>query len=130
MIAVQVMGNDAAVGFAGSQGNFELNVYKPLIIFNVLHSMEILSDGMNNFGRFLVDGVRPNVERIRGNLENSLMLVTALSPHIGYDRAAKVAHQAFVDQTTLKEAAVVLGFVTPEQFDEWVRPDQMIGPSS
>ncbi|MHB1285613.1 MAG: class II fumarate hydratase [Leptospirales bacterium] len=130
MIAVQVMGNDSAVAFAGSQGNFELNVYKPLIIFNVLHSMEILSDGMNNFGRFLVDGVRPNVERIRGNLENSLMLVTALSPHIGYDRAAKVAHQAFVDQTTLKEAAVVLGFVTPEQFDEWVRPEQMIGPSS
>ena len=130
MIAVQVMGNDTAVAFAGSQGNFELNVYKPLIIFNVLHSLEILSDGMSNFGEFLVDGVRPNVERIRTHLENSLMLVTALSPHIGYDRAAKVAHQAFVDNTTLKDAAVGMGFVTADQFDQWVRPDRMTGPSA
>ncbi|MHB8421723.1 MAG: class II fumarate hydratase [Leptospirales bacterium] len=130
MIAVQVMGNDTAVAFAASQGNFELNVYKPLIIFNVLHSLEILADGMANFGKFLVDGIRPNSDRIRMHLENSLMLVTALSPHIGYDRAAKVAHQAFVDNATLKEASVKLGYVTAEEFDQWVRPDQMTGPES
>lgn len=128
MIAVQVMGNDAAVGFAGSQGNFELNVFKPLIIRNVLHSIEILADGMTNFGQFLVEGIRPNVERIQAHLENSLMLVTALSPHIGYDKAAKVAHKAFEDNRTLKETAVSLGFVTPEDFDRWVRPERMIGP--
>ncbi len=128
MIAVQVMGNDAAVGFAGSQGNFELNVYKPLIIRNVLHSIGILADGMTNFGRFLVEGIRPNIERIHAHLENSLMLVTALSPHIGYDKAAKVAHKAFEDNRTLKETAVAMGFVTPDDFDRWVRPERMIGP--
>lgn len=129
MIAIQVMGNDAAVGFAGSQGNFELNVFKPLIIFNFLHSVEILSDGMTSFRKFLVEGIRPNIQRIKIHLENSLMLVTALSPHIGYDRAAKVAHEAFVRETTLKEAAIRLGFVTGEQFDAWVRPEKMIGPA-
>ena len=129
MIAIQVMGNDAAVGFAGSQGNFELNVFKPLIIFNFLHSVEILSDGMTSFRKFLVEGIRPNMQRIKSHLENSLMLVTALSPHIGYDRAAQVAHEAFVGETTLKEAAIRLGFVTGEQFDAWVRPEKMIGPS-
>ncbi len=128
MIAVQVMGNDATVGFAASQGNFELNVYKPLIVFNFLHSLEILADGMTNFRKFLVEGIRPNIQRIRTHLENSLMLVTALSPHIGYDRSAKVAHDAFVEGTTLKESAVRLGFVTAEEFDAWVRPEKMTGP--
>ncbi|MCL4461034.1 MAG: class II fumarate hydratase [Nitrospirae bacterium] len=129
MIAVQVMGNDAAVGFAASQGNFELNVFKPMIIFNFLHSVEILADGMTNFRRFLVEGIRPNIQRIKDHLENSLMLVTALSPHIGYDRAAKVAHEAFLDGTTLKESAIRLGFVTAEEFDAWVRPEKMTGPA-
>ena len=128
MIAVQVMGNDAAVGFAASQGNFELNVFKPLIIFNFLHSVEILADGMTNFRKFLVDGLRPNVQRIKSHLENSLMLVTALSPHIGYDRSAKVAHDAFVNGSTLRESAIRLGFVTAEEFDAWVRPEKMTGP--
>lgn len=129
MIAVQVMGNDATIGFAGSQGNFELNVFKPVMVFNFLHSLEILSDGMKNFTRFAVEGLRPNLAKIGESVRSSLMLVTALSPHIGYDRSAKVAHVAFEENLTLKEAAIKLGFLTGEDFDRWVRPENMLGPA-
>ncbi len=128
MIAVQVMGNDAAIGFAGSQGNFELNVFKPVMVMNFLHSVEILSDGMTSFRRFAVEGLRPNVKRLQESVQNSLMLVTALSPHIGYDKSAKVAHVAFEENLSLKEAAVRLGFLSAEDFDRFVRPEKMLGP--
>ena len=128
MVCVQVMGNDAAIGFAGSQGNFELNVFKPVLIHNLLHSMRLLSDACRSFTDHMVVGIEPNRDRIDYFLNDSLMLVTALNPKIGYDRAAQVAKKAYQDNTTLREACVALGYLTGEEFDSIVRPEQMISP--
>src|SRR6202521_899411 len=128
MVAVQVMGNDAAIGFAGSQGNFELNVFKPVIIFNYLHSVELLADVCNSFVEHCVQGIEVNREQVDKYVKNSLMLVTALSPKIGYDNAAKVAHTAHHEHISLREAAVKLGFLTGEEFDALVRPEDMTHP--
>jgi fumarate hydratase class II len=128
MVCVQVFGNDTAIEVAGSQGNFELNVFKPVMIRNFLHSIRLLADACGTFRAFAVEGIRANEERISDLVGRSLMLVTALSPHIGYDRAAEIAKVAHHRGTTLKEAAVALGYLTPEQFDEWVRPERMVGP--
>lgn len=125
MLCVQVMGNDAAVGFAGASGNFELNVYKPLLIHNFLQSVRLLSDGCRSFDEFCVRGIEPRMQQIDEHLRNSLMLVTALTPHIGYDNAAEIARRALGEDKTLRQAAVESGFLTPEQFDQWVRPDLM-----
>jgi len=126
MVAIQVMGNDAAVGFAGSQGQFELYVFKPVIIHNLLESTQLLADAMNSFRENCVDGIEPNRDTITRHLNNSLMLVTALNQVIGYDAAAKVAKTAFEKNLTLKEAALQLGLITAEKFDEVVRPEKMI----
>jgi fumarate hydratase class II len=128
MIAVQVMANDVAVGFGGAGGYLEMNVYKPLIIFNVTHSITIMSDGCTNFRKFLVEGTRPNLKRIKEYVDRSLMLVTALSPVIGYDKASKMAHYALDNDLTLKEAALRLGFVTEDEFDRVVDPAKMVRP--
>lgn len=128
MVAVQVMGNDAAIGFAASQGNFELNVFKPVIIHNFLHSVRLLAGTCRSFNEHCVDGLAVNRDRVRFYMEQSLMLVTALSPHIGYDKAAKVAKQAHHDGTSLKEACLRLGYATEEEFNKYVRPEKMIGP--
>jgi fumarate hydratase class II len=128
MVCAQVIGNDVAVSIGGASGNFELNVFKPLIIHNVLSSIRLLTDAMHSFDKFCAVGIEPNLPRIQHNLENSLMLVTALNPHIGYDKAAKIAKTAHEQGTTLKQAALQLGFVTAEQFDEWVRPEKMVSP--
>jgi fumarate hydratase class II len=128
MVCVQVMGNDAAISFAGSQGNFELNVFKPVIIHNLLHSITLLSDSSMLFTKHCVHGIEPNRERIANYVGSSLMLVTALSPHIGYDNAAKVAKLAHEKGLTLREATKELGFLKPEEFDRLVRPEKMIGP--
>jgi len=128
MVAVQVMGNDAAIGMAGSQGNFELNVFKPVMIFNLLHSVELLTDAMNSFVDHCVLGIEINRETIDHYVHNSLMLVTALAPKIGYDNAAKVAKTAHHENTNLKEAAIKLGFLTPEEFDALVKPESMTHP--
>jgi fumarate hydratase class II len=125
MVCAQVMGNDVAVGIGGALGNFELNVFKPLIIHNVLQSISLLADASRNFDRFCAAGIAPNHERIRENLDRSLMLVTALNPHIGYDKAAKIAKKAHQDGTTLREAAIALGLVTGDEFDAWVDPRAM-----
>lgn len=128
MISVQVMGNDAAIGFAGSQGNFELNVFKPLIIFNFLNSVRLLADGCESFTEHCAAGIEANEERIADYVKNSLMLVTALNPHIGYDKAAKIAKKAHKEGTGLKAAALALGHLTPEEFDLWVRAEEMTHP--
>ncbi len=128
MVCAEVLGNDVAVGIGGASGNFELNVFKPLIIHNVLRSLRLLGDAMINFDRFCAVGIEPARERIKDNLDRSLMLVTALNPHIGYDKAAKIAKLAYQQGSTLKQAALELGYLTAEQFDEWVRPEQMVGP--
>ncbi len=128
MVAVQVMGNDAAIGFAGSQGNFELNVFKPVIIHNFLHSVRLLTDACHSFTEHCASGIELDRERIAGYVRNSLMLVTALSPVLGYDKAAKIAHVAHVDGSSLKEAAMKLGYLSAEDFDKWVRPKQMTSP--
>jgi len=128
MIAVQVMANDVAVGFGGAGGYLEMNVYKPLMIFNVMHSITILTDGCTNFGKFLVDGTTPNRKKIKEYVDRSLMLVTALSPIIGYDRASKIAHYAMDNDLTLKAAALKLGFVTEDEFDRVVDPAKMVNP--
>ena len=125
MLCVQVMGNDTAISFAGALGNFELNVFKPLLIHNFLQSVRLLSDGCRSFEEFCVSGIEPRHKQIRDHLERSLMLVTALNPHIGYDKAAQIAKKAHREDKTLKEAAIELGFVTEKQFDEWVRPELM-----
>jgi fumarate hydratase class II len=130
MLCAQVFGNDLAVGLAGASGNFELNVFRPLLAQNFLQSCRLLTDGCRSFTEHCVVGLQPNTERIRQNVERSLMLVTALSPHLGYDAAAKIAQKAHAEGLTLKEAALSLGLVTPEQFDEWVRPERMLGESS
>ena len=126
MVAVQVFGNDAAVKFAGSQGNFELNVYKPVMAANVLRSTRLLADACDSFREFAVEGLVANRERIAEHVARSLMLVTALSPKIGYDRAAEVAKKAHHEETTLKEAALALGYVSADEFDELVRPERMV----
>ncbi|HKW33722.1 MAG TPA: class II fumarate hydratase [Candidatus Acidoferrum sp.] len=128
MVAVQVMGNDAAIGFAGSQGNFELNVFKPVIIFNYLHSVELLADSMNSFVAHCVQGIEVNATQIEHYVHNSLMLVTALAPKIGYDAAAQVAKAAHHSHISLREAAIKLGFVTAEEFDSLVKPEDMTHP--
>jgi fumarate hydratase class II len=128
MVCTQVFGNDVAVNFGGASGNFELNVFKPVIIFNVLNSTRLISDACESFTDNCVIGIEANKTNIKKNLENSLMLVTALNPHIGYDNAAKVAKKAHKEHTTLKEAAIALGLLTSEKFDEVVRPEKMIGP--
>jgi fumarate hydratase class II len=128
-VVVQVFGNDHAVAFAGSQGNFQLNVFKPVMLHNVLESIELLAEACRSFEERCVRGIEPNHPRIRENLENSLMLVTALNPHIGYEKAAKIAKAAYREGTTLREAAIRSGYVTAEQFDEWVRPEDMTHPT-
>jgi fumarate hydratase, class II len=128
MIAVQVMSHDLAVGFGGAGGYLEMNVYKPLMIFNVLNSITISADGCTNFRRFLVEGAKPNSKRISEYVERSLMLVTALAPVIGYDKASKIAHYALDNDLTLKEAALTLGFISEEEFDRIVDPRKMVKP--
>ena len=128
MVCAQVLGNDAAIGFAGSQGNFELNVYKPVMIFNLLNSIRILTDSCHCFTEFAVKGMTINRQQIDYYLQNSLMLVTALNPVIGYDKAAKIAKKAYEDNISLKEAAIALKFLTAEEFDAAVRPEKMISP--
>jgi len=128
MVAVQVMGNDAAIGFAGSQGNFELNVFKPVIIFNYLHSVELLADSCNSFVAHCVQGIEANYTQIEHYVHNSLMLVTALAPKIGYDQAAQVAKAAHHSHISLREAALKLGYVTAEEFDALVKPEDMTHP--
>jgi len=127
MVCCQVMGNHTAITIGGSQGNFELNVFKPMMIHNLLHSVRILSDSMRAFRTKCVEGIEPNEGMIRNHLENSLMLVTALNNHIGYDKAAKIAKKAHEEGTTLREAALELGYLTNEEFDQWVRPEEMTG---
>src|SRR3984893_6512919 len=128
MIAVQVMANDVAVGFGGAGGYLEMNVYKPLIIFNLTHSITILSDGCANFRKFLIEGTRPNLKKIKEYVERSLMLVTALAPVIGYDKASKIAHYAMDHDLTLEAAALQLGFVDEAEFDRVVDPIKMVKP--
>jgi fumarate hydratase class II len=128
MIAVQVMANDVAVGFGGAGGYLEMNVYKPLIIFNVTHSITILTDGCTNFRKFLVEGTKPNLKKIQEYVDRSLMLVTALSPVIGYDKASEIAHYALDNDLTLKQAALKLAFVTEDEFDRVVDPLKMVHP--
>ncbi len=130
MVCAQVFGNDVAVNFGGAMGNFELNVFKPVIIFNVLNSIRLISDACESFTDHCVVGIEANTTNIKKHLANSLMLVTALNPHIGYDNAAKVAKKAHKENKTLKEAAVELGLLTSEKFDEVVRPENMVGPKA
>jgi fumarate hydratase, class II len=128
MIAVQVMGNDVAVGFGGAGGYLEMNVYKPLMIFNITHSITLMTDGCTNFREFLVEGTKPNLKKIHADVERSLMLVTALAPVIGYDKASQIAHYAMDHDLTLKEAALKLGFVSEAEFDRVVDPAKMVKP--
>ncbi|MFL6211165.1 MAG: class II fumarate hydratase [Pyrinomonadaceae bacterium] len=128
MVAVQVMGNDAAIGFAGSQGNFELNVFNPVMIHNLLHSIRLLKDACRGFVDYCVNGIELNRAQIDKHLRESLMLVTALNPHIGYDNAAKIAKHAHKQGISLREAALALGLLTGEQFDEYVKPEEMTRP--
>jgi fumarate hydratase class II len=128
MVAVQVMADDVAVGFGGASGYLEMNVYKPLIIFNITHSLTIMTDSCTNFRKFLVEGTKPNLKKIHEYVEESLMLVTALAPVIGYDKASKIAHYAMDNDLTLKAAALKLGFVTEKEFDRVVDPQKMVKP--
>jgi fumarate hydratase class II len=128
MIAIQVMGNDTAIGIAASQGNFELNVFKPVIVHNFLHSVRLLAEGCHSFNDHCAIGIEPNLPVIEGYVKNSLMLVTALNPHIGYDKAAQIAKKAHKDASSLKEAALALGYLTAEQFDQWVVAKNMTHP--
>jgi fumarate hydratase class II len=130
MVCVQVVGNDTAISMAGTQGNFELNVFKPVMIHNLLHSIRLLADSSRSFTDYCVVGIEANRDKINHFLNDSLMLVTALNPHIGYDNAAKVAKLAFQERSTLREACIKLGLLTGEQFDEYVKPEQMIGPKA
>lgn len=128
MVACQVFGNDTAIAMAGSMGNFELNVFKPLLIYNILQSITILGDACRSFTDKAVKGIKANNKNIDANLRNSLMLVTALNRHIGYDKAAEIALKAWREDKTLRDAALELGYLTEEQFEQWVRPEKMIGP--
>ena len=127
MVAVQVYGNDAAVAFAASQGNFELNVYKPVMIHNLLESARLLGDGCESFRKNCAEGLEPQRERIEELLHGSLMLVTALNNHIGYDKASEIAKKAYKEGTTLRAAALALGYLSDAQFDAWVVPSEMTG---
>jgi fumarate hydratase class II len=127
-VCIQIFGNDAAIGFAGSQGHFELNVYKPMMAYNLLQSIQLLGDAALAFTNNCVIGIKADEERIKHLMQESLMLVTALAPKIGYDNATKVAKTAHKNKTTLKQEAINLGFVTAEEFDQVVRPEKMIGP--
>lgn len=129
MLCAQVLGNDVAVTYGAASGNFELNVFKPLLAHNVLHSIRLLADGCASFDEHCARGIEPNLPRIERNLRESLMLVTALNPHIGYDNAAKIAKKAHAEGTTLREAAVALGLLKGEEFDRLVRPEAMVGPT-
>ena len=128
MLCAQVMGNDVAIAIGAASGHFELNVYKPLIAHNLLQSIRLLGDGMRSFDVHCAQGIEANPERMREHLERSLMLVTALVPHIGYDRAARIARLAFESGTSLREAALSLGDATPAQLDEWLQAGAMLGP--
>ena len=130
MAACQVMGNDVGVNFGAAQGHLELNVFKPLIANAFLQSVRLLGDGMKSFEEHCVRGIEPNRERIAALLHGSLMLVTALAPHIGYDKAAAIAKKAHKEGTTLREAALALGYVTAQQYDQWVKPEEMVGPKT
>jgi fumarate hydratase class II len=130
MVCVQVFGNDAAVAFAGTQGNFQLNVYKPVMVHNVLESIELIADACIAFNAFCAAGIEPNLPKIEENLAKNLMLVTALNRHIGYDKAAQIAKKAHKEGTTLREAALALGYVPPERYDEWLAPLEMTRPSA
>lgn len=130
MIAAQVLGNDTTINIAGATGHFELNVFKPVMIYNLLQSIKLLSDGCRSFNDNCVAGIAANADTIRKHLSNSLMLVTALNPHIGYDKAARIAKKAYQDGTTLKEAAVALGILTAKEFDQYVKPERMVGPTA
>jgi fumarate hydratase class II len=127
MIACQVLGNDATIAFAASQGHLQLNVFKPVIAYNLLQSIRLLADGCRNFQRHCVAGLEADHARMSEHLERSLMLVTALNPHIGYDKAAQIAKKAWAEGTTLRTAALALGFTSAEEFDAWVRPQDMLG---
>src|SRR6202051_1749798 len=128
MVCVQVHGATAAVGFAGSQGNFELNVYKPVIIYNFLHSVTLITDACHGYVEYMIKGIEVDRAKVDSHVKNSLMLVTALAPKVGYDKAAKIAHTAHVEHSSLREAAVKLGYLTGEEFDQWVRPEKMTRP--
>jgi fumarate hydratase, class II len=128
MVCVQVHGATAAVGFGGSQGNFELNVYKPVIIYNFLHSVTLMTDACHGYVEYMLKGIEVNHAKVNAHVNNSLMLVTALAPKVGYDKAAQIAHKAHVDHMSLREAAIKLGHLTGEEFDEWVRPEKMTKP--
>lgn len=129
MVCAQVMGNQTAISVAGSNGHFELNVFKPVMIYNALQSIQLLSDGVRSFTENCLTGIEANEDRIQSLMQNSLMLVTALNPHIGYDNAAKIAKTAYAENKTLKQTGVDLGLLTEEQFDEWVKPENMVSPS-
>ncbi|MDD9880470.1 MAG: class II fumarate hydratase [Candidatus Marinimicrobia bacterium] len=129
MVCTQVMGNDTTIAMAGASGNFELNVYRPVIAYNIIQSIRLLSDASSSFREHCVDGIEANEERIHSNLYNSLMLVTALNPHIGYDKAAEVAKKAYKDNSSLREAIVALGYMSGEDFDRLVQPEKMIHPA-
>ena len=126
MVCAQIMGNDASIAFAGASGNFELNVYRPVIAFNILQSIRLLSDVCTSFSDNCISGIKPNLEKIKENLNKSLMLVTALTPHIGYDKAAKAAKKAHEENTTLKDAVLSLGYLKSNEYDKFVDPDKMI----
>ena len=130
MVATQIFGNDTTVGMAASQGNFELNVYKPVILLNTLQSIYLLADGIKTFNDNCAVGIKPIQENIDQFLNRSLMLVTALNPHIGYEKAAKIAKNAHEKGITLKESAIESGFLTEEQFNKWIKPEEMIGPKA
>ncbi|WP_299178060.1 lyase family protein, partial [uncultured Chryseobacterium sp.] len=127
MVCAQVLGNDTTISFAGTQGNYELNVFKPVMAYNFLQSAQLIADACISFTNHCAVGIEPNHERIKELVDKSLMLVTALNTHIGYENAAKIAKTAHKNGTTLKEEAVNLGLLTPEQFDEWVKPEDMVG---
>ena len=127
MLCAQVFGNDVAINFGGASGNFELNVYRPLIAYNFMQSIRLLADGMESFNKHCASGIEPNKKRIDELLKRSLMLVTALNTHIGYDKAAEIAKKAHREGTTLKEAALATGYVNEDDFDDWVDPIKMVG---
>jgi fumarate hydratase class II len=126
MLACQVLGNDVTIGFAASQGHLQLNVFKPVIIHNLLQSIRLLADGCRNFNQHCIAGLEPDTQQMAEHLERGLMLVTALNPHIGYDKAAEIAKKAYAEGSTLREAAIALGYLSNEEFDAWVRPEQML----
>jgi fumarate hydratase class II len=130
MVCLQVLGNHTTVSFAASQGNFELNVCKPVIAYNVLQSIELLADASRSFERHCLRGLEPDERVLAGRVERSLMLVTALAPHVGYDEAARIARKAHQENLTLREAALALGSTSEEQFDAWIRSEEMLGPKA